>query len=126
MEAIAVHPEVSVAVAESATQAVTSYTVTSLAALESALAGGLHAEWQRVVDADPLASLFQTTGWCLPWYRAYADVFEPYVIVVAAAGRMVGVAPMAVNRATRHLVFASHTLADYRDIVALPGYRTAV
>jgi len=125
MEAVAIRPE-AVPVAESAAQPVTSYTLTSLPALESALADGLHAEWRRVVDADPLASLFQTTGWCMPWYRAYAEAFEPYVIVVTGGGRTVGVVPMAVDRATRELVFASHQMADYRDIVALPGYRQQV
>ena len=126
MEALAVRPEVAVPIAESAVQPVSSYSLTALSALESALAGGLHAEWRQVVDADPLASLFQTTGWCMPWYRAYTDAFDPYVIVVTSGGRMAGVVPMAVNRATRELVFASDAMADYRDIVALPGYREQV
>ena len=126
MEAIAVHTDVAVPVAESAAQPVSSYSLSTLAALESALAEGLQDAWRRVVDADPLASLFQTAGWCMPWYRAYADAFDPYVLVVNAGDRVAGVVPMAVDRKTRELVFASHSMADYRDIVALPGYREQV
>jgi hypothetical protein len=62
----------------------------------------------------------------MPWYRAYADAFDPYVLVVNAGDRVAGVVPMAVDRKTRELVFASHSMADYRDIVALPGYREQV
>jgi CelD/BcsL family acetyltransferase involved in cellulose biosynthesis/ribosomal protein S18 acetylase RimI-like enzyme len=126
MEAVATRTEIVVPAAAAAARPVTSYSIGTLAALESALASGLHEQWRRVVDADPLASLFQTPGWCMPWYRAYADAFDPCVIVVSAEDRTVGLVPMAVNRATRELVFASHTMADYRDIVALPGYREQV
>jgi CelD/BcsL family acetyltransferase involved in cellulose biosynthesis/GNAT superfamily N-acetyltransferase len=126
MDAVAVRADLGVPAAANVLQPVTSHSVRSLAALEAALASGLHEEWRGVVDADPLASLFQTSGWCMPWYRAYADAFDPCVIVVSAGGRTVGLVPMAVNRATRELVFASHTMADYRDIIALPGYREQV
>jgi CelD/BcsL family acetyltransferase involved in cellulose biosynthesis/GNAT superfamily N-acetyltransferase len=126
MEAVAAPSELGVAAAATVVPPADSRAVSTLAELEAALVSGLHEEWQRAVEADPLASLFQTSGWCMPWYRAYADAFDPYVIVVSAGGRTVGVVPMAVNRQTRELVFASHTMADYRDIVALPGYREQV
>jgi CelD/BcsL family acetyltransferase involved in cellulose biosynthesis len=103
-----------------------SQAIRGLAALEAAIAGGLDHEWRRLVDQDPHASFFQTAGWCLPWYRCYAESFDPYVIVVESGGRLVGVLPMAVDRASGALVFASNTMADYRDIVALPEYREQV
>jgi len=105
---------------------VESYALTTLPTLEEALARGLREEWRRLVDSDPVASLFQTCGWCMPWYRCYANEYDPHVIVVSARGRAVGVVPMAVERATRAMVFASNTMADYRDVVAQPGYREQV
>ena len=126
MEAVAVPANLAVADGAAAVTRVQSRAITSLAALESALAEGLHEAWHGVIERDPIASLFQTTGWCLPWYRAYADAFDPYVIVVSSGDRVVGVVPMAVDRATRELVFASNAMADYRDIAALPGCREQV
>ena len=94
--------------------------------LEAALNDGLHEEWKALVAADPLASLFQTPGWCLPWYRWYADAYDPYVITVRIGGALVGLVPMTVERATRRLLFASDSMADYRDIVSLPDHRARV
>ena len=47
--------------------------ITDLTLLETRLRGGLHAEWRELVEQDPLASLFQSPGWCMPWYRCYQD-----------------------------------------------------
>ena len=102
------------------------HAVRDLRSLEAELSRGLLDEWRRVVDEDPLASLYQTAGWCMPWYRCYRQTYDPYVLVVASRGRMVGLVPMAVHRETGEFVFASNTMADYRDIVALPGYRELV
>jgi CelD/BcsL family acetyltransferase involved in cellulose biosynthesis len=78
-----------------------------------------------VVDDDPLASVYQTSGWCMPWYRCYRDAFDPYVIVVTAGGRTVGLVPMAVDRDARTGVRQQRhgRLPRHR---ALPGYREAV
>ena len=94
--------------------------------LEAEFATGLAAAWRRVVDGDPLASVFQSPDWCMPWYRCYQDEYEPYVVLVEAIEGLVGVVPLAVRRASGEVTFASHTMADYRDIVALPEYRRAV
>jgi CelD/BcsL family acetyltransferase involved in cellulose biosynthesis/ribosomal protein S18 acetylase RimI-like enzyme len=126
MQAVAVPDRLAVGDGAAVRARVDSRAVTSLEALETALAEGLADAWRGVVDRDPLASLFQTAGWCLPWYRCYADAYDPYVIVVSHDDRVVGVLPMAVERATRQLVFASNAMADYRDIVALPDYREQV
>jgi CelD/BcsL family acetyltransferase involved in cellulose biosynthesis len=126
MDAIAVPAGVSLAEETAAGAGVKSRALTTLPALEEALAHGLHDAWRGVIENDPLASLFQSPGWCMSWYRAYAAAYTPYVIVVAAADRTVGIVPMAVDASTGALVFASHTMADYRDIVALPGFREQV
>ena len=126
METMAVRARLGIDAVENLPAGVTSSSLTTLEALESSLTAGLHDEWRRLVDGDPLASIYQGPGWCMPWYRCYADAFDPFVIVVSARGRVVGLLPMAVDRATREFVFASNTAADYRDIVALSGYREAV
>lgn len=100
--------------------------ITDLAALEAALEHGLLEDWRRTIDADPRASLYQSAGWCMPWYRSFRASHSPCVIVVRVGGSVVGLVPMAVERATGDLVFASHAMADYRDIVALPAYREVV
>jgi CelD/BcsL family acetyltransferase involved in cellulose biosynthesis/ribosomal protein S18 acetylase RimI-like enzyme len=102
------------------------YCVTDLTSLESALDRGLLEDWRRVVDGDPLASLYQSPGWCLPWYRAYQDAHSPYLVVVTVGESVVGIVPMAVDRGTGELAFASNAMADYRDIIALPGHRATV
>jgi len=100
--------------------------ITDLAALESALEHGLHEDWRRAIDADPGASLYQSPGWCIPWYRAFHASYSPHVILVRVGGSLVGLVPMAVERESGDLVFASNAMADYRDIVALPAYRELV
>jgi len=102
------------------------YCLTDLPSLEAALSNGLLREWRRVVDEDPLASLFQSPGWCMPWYRCYQREYDPYVIVVNGRRGLVGIVPMAVDRGTGELAFASNTMADYRDIVAVPRSRATV
>jgi CelD/BcsL family acetyltransferase involved in cellulose biosynthesis len=100
--------------------------VRGLAALEAALANGLLPAWEGLIACDDRATPYQTSGFCVPWYRLYDDTYEPYVIVVRQEHRVVGIAPMAIERATRRLVFASDTMADYADVVALPESRATV
>ena len=100
--------------------------IVGLPALEEALAAGLMGQWQRLVAQDPRASFFQSPEWCVPWYRCYAEAFEPHVLVVRGSSGIVGLVPLSVQRDTGELTFASNAMADYRDIVALPAYRAAV
>lgn len=97
-----------------------------LRALDAALDEGLRHEWTRLIAADPLASVYQSPGWCVPWYHCYSDAYTPWLVVVRDAGLLVGLVPMAVEKKSGRLVFASDTMADYRDIVARPGYRELV
>jgi CelD/BcsL family acetyltransferase involved in cellulose biosynthesis/ribosomal protein S18 acetylase RimI-like enzyme len=106
--------------------AATTEQITDLTALEVALEHGLLDDWRRTIDADPRASLYQSPGWCMPWYRAFKSAYAPHLIVVRVGGSVVGLVPMAVDRASGELVFASHAMADYRDIVALPAYRALI
>jgi CelD/BcsL family acetyltransferase involved in cellulose biosynthesis len=100
--------------------------VTDLQSLETALSAGLLAQWREVLERDSTASPFQSPDWCLPWYRCYGATHAPYVIVVKRSDRVVGVVPMAVELQTGFLRFASDTLADYQDVVAVPVFRHSV
>jgi CelD/BcsL family acetyltransferase involved in cellulose biosynthesis len=126
MDAVVADARLAVAAASEPDVAVERSVLDSLAALDAALTSGLEERWREVLAADPLASVYQGPGWCVPWYRLYADAYLPHVVVVSARDRVVGIVPMAVERETGHLVFASDAMADYRDIVARPGYRRAV
>ena len=100
--------------------------LTDLAWLEAALSNAPLRDWRRLSNETPHASLFQSPGWCMPWYRAYKDDYAPFVVMVTARERLVGVVPLAVKRQDGTLVFASDSMADYRDIVADPAYRRDV
>lgn len=105
---------------------ITTTCITDLDTLESALVNTPLRDWRRLAEEAPHASLFQSPGWCMPWYRAYQRSFSPLVIVVTAGEELVGVVPMAIERSTGVFAFASNTAADYRDIVARAGYRRQV
>ena len=100
--------------------------LSDLASLDAALASGLQREWRGLMAADPLASVFQSPGWCVPWYRCYQDAYEPHVVVVSIGIASWESCRWRSIRTTRELVFASNTMADYRDIVAAPGFRASV
>jgi CelD/BcsL family acetyltransferase involved in cellulose biosynthesis len=100
--------------------------LSGFASLEGALAQGLADAWRELVARDPHASLFQSPGWCIPWYQSYRDQYDPFLVVIARDGMLVGLVPMAVRLETHALVFASESMADYRDIVAIPGSRELV
>ena len=105
---------------------VTTRCITTLPALERELAAGLMASWKSLVQQDPLASCFQSPGWCMPWYRSFHDEFDPCVVAVSSADALVGLVPLAIHRSTGEIAFASGTMADYRDVVAAPGFRAEV
>jgi CelD/BcsL family acetyltransferase involved in cellulose biosynthesis len=100
--------------------------MTSLPALEEALRGDLSAGWDRLAGTDPHACFSQARPWCMAWYRSYHDRFEPRLLSVAESGSLVGLVPLAEEVATRRLTFAGERMADFRDVLALPGHRRTV
>jgi CelD/BcsL family acetyltransferase involved in cellulose biosynthesis/GNAT superfamily N-acetyltransferase len=104
----------------------TTTTITSLADLERALTREPLAQWDALMQRDPVASAFQGRVWCMEWYRAYHDAFEPLVAMITSGTALVGLIPMAVERGSHRLTFATDNMADYRDVVAVPEVRPHV
>lgn len=80
-------------------------------------------QWDALLAADPVGTLFQGRIWTTAWYRSYADQFEPFLVVVQQSGTLVGIVPLAVERTTRRLAFAGDNMADYRDVLATEDAR---
>ncbi|HET6647568.1 MAG TPA: GNAT family N-acetyltransferase [Pyrinomonadaceae bacterium] len=76
--------------------------------------------------SDPTSTFYQGPVWCMEWYRSYGDCFTPLVLLMTSDGVLVGVVPLAVEKATGRLTFASDNMADYREVVTRPAYREAV
>jgi CelD/BcsL family acetyltransferase involved in cellulose biosynthesis/GNAT superfamily N-acetyltransferase len=100
-------------------------TVEGLAALERAILEHPLIQWEALVDRDPSATLFQSPVWAMPWYRCYGT-FEPLVLVIARGDHLVGVVPLAIERATGRMTFAGDNMTDYRDVVTDPAERRSV
>jgi CelD/BcsL family acetyltransferase involved in cellulose biosynthesis/GNAT superfamily N-acetyltransferase len=96
--------------------------LSSLAELEGALHSAVIGEWHVLIERDPASTVFQSPDWALPWYRSYSD-FEPRLLLVFRKGRLVGLIPLAVEPGSRRITFAGDSMADYRDILALPEHR---
>ncbi|MGH7233316.1 MAG: GNAT family N-acetyltransferase [Nitrospiraceae bacterium] len=80
-------------------------------------------QWEVLLKADSVATFFQTPLWCVTWYRCYHDEFEPIMFTAKCEGRLVGIAPLARERATGRVVFAGDGMSDYRDFVCEDGWR---
>jgi CelD/BcsL family acetyltransferase involved in cellulose biosynthesis len=97
--------------------------VTELEELLWSQRSGALSGWEELLDADPTATFFQSPAWCLPWYISYAEQFQPLVLFMSAGAKLVGLAPLAVERHTGRIAFAGDNMSDYRDVAAAPGWR---
>ena len=71
-------------------------------------------QWDRLFGECPWASVFQNADYLGPWYRVYADVFEPMLVVsVDASGQLDGLLPLAVEKSGRRLSLAGRPHAEY-------------
>ena len=100
--------------------------ITELRQIEESQRTGLLAAWEQLLASDPVGTLFQGPVWCLEWYRAYHERYQPCVLAVTYDDTLVGLVPLAVERATGELVFASGIMSDYRDVLALPQHKQTV
>ena len=100
--------------------------LTDLPQIEEALRAGVLASWEHLLDADPTGTLFQGPVWSMVWYRTYYEQYQPCMLVVTHGGALVGLVPLAVERSSGALVFASGNMSDYRDVLALPEHKQTV
>jgi CelD/BcsL family acetyltransferase involved in cellulose biosynthesis/ribosomal protein S18 acetylase RimI-like enzyme len=100
--------------------------ITELPQIEESRRTGPLAAWEQLLASDPVGTLFQGPVWCLEWYRAYHERYQPCVLAVTYGAALVGLVPLAVERATGELVFASGIMSDYRDVIALPQHKQTV
>ena len=104
----------------------TTHQLNDLPEIEEARQVGLLKSWEDLLDADPAGTLFQGPVWCMEWYRTYYQRYRPCMLLVSYGGSLVGLVPLAVERATGAMVFASANMSDYRDVLALPQHKQTV
>ena len=96
-----------------------------LETVRTELAQGCLRSWDVLADRSPGATFFQRSVWATCWYEAYADEWEPIVLVALAGGEVIGLAPMGRHRRSGRLTFAGELMADYRDLVVVPTAQDA-
>lgn len=91
---------------------------------------GIRADWNKLLQRVPTASIFSTPEWLLPWFAAYAAGRQLFVIACYdASERMIGLAPLVITL-QRTMVGQLRTLqllgdgsndSDNLEILAIPG-----
>ena len=80
----------------------------------------LEDEWWALWDACPAATPFRSPAWLLPWWRVFAP--GPLrTIAVRREGRLVALAPLYLEKASRRLLPLGIGISDDLDMLALPG-----
>lgn len=91
---------------------------------------GIRADWNRLLQQAPTASIFSTPEWLLPWLAAYGGGRKPLIIAFHdESGAMIALAPMALTtRRTAMRQFRMLQLlgdgsgdSDNLEILAVPG-----
>ncbi|MDP9034184.1 MAG: GNAT family N-acetyltransferase [Myxococcota bacterium] len=87
----------------------------------------LRDEWRALWASCPSATPFQSPDWVLAWMR-FLPVSEPRLIAIRAGGHLVGVAPTFRwdSGSCRTISLLGAGISDYLDIVAAPGFETAI
>jgi CelD/BcsL family acetyltransferase involved in cellulose biosynthesis len=96
--------------------------------LHSGSPDDLASEWEELFEADPEATPFVSPGWGLAWIRHLANGAEPWLLTVRDGHRLVGLAPLALDRRRRKAVLRTigKEPGDYWDVLAVPEHRDAV
>jgi CelD/BcsL family acetyltransferase involved in cellulose biosynthesis len=84
-------------------------------------------DWARLWERCPNSTPFQSPGWLLPWWSAFAPG-ELMSIGVFSAGRLVGLAPLYLeaNSAGQRLLPLGISLSDYVDVLIEPDFEAPV
>jgi CelD/BcsL family acetyltransferase involved in cellulose biosynthesis len=101
--------------------------LTQLNSHSGELSGEVAARWEdlspdavRFIDTVSV-NPFVRTPWLSSWYEVFLPTgWEPHILVLRRAGRILGVAPLIVRAygPVRHFRFAGHGLGNYLDVVA--------
>jgi CelD/BcsL family acetyltransferase involved in cellulose biosynthesis/GNAT superfamily N-acetyltransferase len=84
-------------------------------------------EWKSLVERCPWSTAFQTPEFACTWYRCYAELYDPLILVrYCAPGKIDGFLALAVERATGKLTSAGAHQSEYNVWLALPGEQTFV
>jgi CelD/BcsL family acetyltransferase involved in cellulose biosynthesis len=85
-------------------------------------------EWEELYRCDSSATPFISPGWGLAWMRNWSRSAEPWLIAVRDEGRLVGLAPLALERyrGARVVRMLGKEPGDYWDVLAAPELRAPV
>ena len=87
---------------------------------EGAGLAALEAEWWALWDACPAATPFRSPAWLLPWWQVFAP--GPLrTVAVRREGRLVALAPLYLEQASRRLLPLGIGISDDLDMLAIPG-----
>jgi CelD/BcsL family acetyltransferase involved in cellulose biosynthesis len=86
--------------------------------------------WDELFDANPNHTPYQSWQWNATWWRHFGTPGELRLLVAEEEGRVIGIAPLRLQRRLRgirfrHLALISGKRADYLDFLVRPGYETA-
>lgn len=88
-----------------------------------------HADaWNALALASATATVFQSYEWHDAWWRVFADDYELRVLLAREGGCTVAIAPWAVSRSGRELLFigSGDYASDYCDFLVDPAHPEAV
>jgi CelD/BcsL family acetyltransferase involved in cellulose biosynthesis len=84
--------------------------------------------WEELYRSDPSATPFVSPGWGQAWMRHWSRSAEPWLITVRDQERLVGLAPLALERyrGARVVRMLGKEPGDYWDVLAVPEHRDRV
>jgi CelD/BcsL family acetyltransferase involved in cellulose biosynthesis len=87
----------------------------------------LSPDWARLWERCPNSTPFQSPGWLLPWWSAFAPG-ELMSVGVFSEGRLIGLAPLYLETgsAGARLLPLGISLSDYVDVLIEPGLEAPV
>ena len=108
--------------------------LTVLPVTDAAGLAGLADGWRFLAEVCPFATVFQSFEWNAAWWRHYGRRpgrrLHLLTFVEPESGRLVGLAPLMTSfwhgTPLRRLSFLGTGASDYLDVIAAPGYETAV
>jgi len=81
---------------------------------------GVSSSWDRLRHCLRWNSIFVLPAWLKAWWEAFGGDGEPYLRTLRQAERIIGFAPLLVNKETASFI-GSADVCDYLDFVITPG-----